>query len=144
MAVTQNLGWAHFEITSIYYFTLNPLKFYGFTNNLDDYAITTQTADIPKLANIGDSSEFAVDNIYTDSTQNTRFSTYTKTWALSRANNNTAWLCIDTSADLLSDDPDNTTSNCYSIDTQGELLSSKSSYSYSTMEGVKTISYISE
>ena len=135
---------ADFEITSTYYFTLNPLKFYGFTNNLDDYAITTQTADIPKLANIGDSSEFAVDNIYTDSTQNTRFSTYTKTWALSRANNNTAWLCIDTSADLLSDDPDNTTSNCYSIDTQGELLSSKSSYSYSTIEGVKTISYISE
>lgn len=133
-----------FEITSIYYFTLNPLKFYGFTNNLDDYAITTQTADIPKWASVGDSSEFAIDSIYTDSSQSTRFNTYTKTWALSRANHDTAWLCINTSAYVLSDDPNYTTSNCYSIDTQGELLSSKSTYSYSTIEGVKTVSYISE
>lgn len=135
---------ADFEITSIYYFTLNPLKFYGFTDSLDNYAITTQTADIPKLASVGDSSEFAIDSIYTDSSQDTRLSTYTKTWALSRASNDTAWLCIDTSADLISGDPNNTTSNCYSINTQGKLLDNKSSYSYSTIEGVKTISYGSE
>lgn len=132
------------KITSIYYFTSKPLKFYGFTNSLDDYAITTQTANIPKVASISDSSDFAIDNIYTDSSQKTRISTYTKTWALSRASNNTAWLCINTSANLLSDDPNNTTSNCYSINTQGELLGSKSSYSYSTTEGIKTISYGSE
>lgn len=132
------------KITSIYYFTLKPLKFYGFTNSLKDYAITTQTANIPKVASIGDSSDFAIDNIYTDSSQKTRISTYTKTWALSRASNSTAWLCIDTSADLLSDDPNNTTSNCYSMNTQGELLGNKASYSYSTAEGIKTISYGSE
>lgn len=134
---------ADFEIASIYYFTLNPLKFYGFTNSLDDYAITTQTASIPKIASIGDSSEFAIDNIYTDSRQDTRISNYTKTWALSRASNDTAWLCINTSANLLWDDPNNTTSNCYSINIQGELLGNKTSYSYSTEEGIKTISYSS-
>jgi len=35
-------------------------------------------------------------------------------------------------------------SNCYSIHTQEELLGNKASYSYSTADGIKTISYGSE
>ena len=39
---------------------------------------------------------------------------------------NTAWLCIDTSANrLLSIDPDGATSECYKINAKGDILSSR-------------------
>ena len=109
----------------INYFTLEPLVFHGFTSDVDEYSIATQTKPIPKIASIDDSSTYLTEQVYSDSSKRKKIKTYTQTWSLKRESNSTAWLCIESSENLLlSYDPDGTSTECYKINAKGDILDS--------------------
>ena len=109
----------------INYFTLEPLVFHGFTSDVGEYSIATQTKPIPKIASIDDSSTYLTEEVYSDSSKRKRIKTYTQTWSLKRESNSTAWLCIESSENLLlSYDPDGTSTECYKINARGDILDS--------------------
>ena len=109
----------------INYFTLEPLVFHGFTSDIGEYSIATQTKPIPKIASIDDSSTYLTEEVYSDSSKRKKIKTYTQTWSLKRESNSTAWLCIESSENLLlSHDPDGTSTECYKINGQGDILDS--------------------
>lgn len=109
----------------INYFTLEPLVFHGFTSNVGEHSIATQTKPIPKIASIDDSGTYLTEQVYSDNSKRKKLKTYTQTWSLKRESNNTAWLCIESSENLLlSYDPDGTSTECYKINAQGDILDS--------------------
>lgn len=112
------------NISRTNYFTLQPFKLRGYIDG--EYWLATQPASLPKMAHIGDSELFATQVGYTDSSQREKISTYTLTWSLSQAENNTAWLCEDSSPNLLLDyDPDGSAAECFKINANGDILESK-------------------
>ncbi len=124
----------------INYFTLEPLVFRGFTSDVGEYSIATQTNPIPKIASINDSSTYLTEQVYSDSSKTKKIKTYTQTWSLKRESNNTAWLCIESSENLLlSYDPDGTSTECYKINTRGDILDSNV-----TINGIETINFMSQ
>ena len=119
----------------INYFTLEPLVFHGFTSDVGEYSIATQTKPIPKIASIDDSSTYLTEEVYSDSSKHKRIKTYTQTWSLKRESNSTAWLCIESSENLLlSYDTDGTSTECYKINAKGDVLDSNV-----TMNGDETV-----
>ena len=109
----------------INYFTLEPLVFHGFTSDVGEYSIATQTKPIPKIASIDDSSTYITEEVYSDSSKHKRIKTYTQTWSLKRESNSTAWLCIESSENLLlSYDPEGSSTECYKINARGDILDS--------------------
>ncbi len=124
----------------INYFTLQPLVFHGFTSDVGEYSIATQTKPIPKIASIDDSSTYLTEQIYSDSSKREKIKTYTQTWSLKRESHNTAWLCIKSSENLLlSDDPDGTSTECYQINAQGDILDSNVTINSIEANGTETI-----
>lgn len=108
------------------YFTLSPLTFYGFTDNKGQYSIATQTSAIPKLANVGASNMLIKEDVYSDSSLRNKIGSYNQSWSLSRDSNNTAWFCIDTTDNLLTNQPrEGTSSECYKINARGDVLASQ-------------------
>lgn len=141
IATTKILGEVVDKTVGVNYFTLNPLMFRGFTSE-DEYSVATQTASIPKSANVGESSTYLTENVYSDSRRSKLINRYTQTWTLAQANDRTAWLCIENSVNLLLDnDPDGTVSECYRINDKGDILDSKIENIYPTDEGTATISF---
>ena len=109
----------------INYFTLEPLVFHGFTSDVGEYSIATQTKPIPKIASIDDSSTYLTEEVYSDSSKRKKIKAYTQTWSLKKESNSTAWLCIESSENLLlSYDPDGTSTECYKINAKGDILDS--------------------
>ena len=79
----------------------------------------------PKIASIDDSSTYLTEQVYSDSSKRKKIKTYTQTWSLKRESNNTAWLCIESSENLLlSYDPDGTSTEYYKINALGDILDS--------------------
>lgn len=132
------------QLISVNYYTLNPTKFYGFTNSLGQYSVAEQTADMPKMAAIGESSQLITENIYSDSKQDVLVDSYTQTWSLSRASIDTAWFCIIALANPVSRDPHSENSECYLINAQGDLLKSKLTDTYLSEDGIEKIIYNSQ
>ena len=119
----------------INYFTLEPLVFHGFTSDVGEYSIATQTKPIPKIASIDDASTYLTEEVYSDSSKRKRIKTYTQTWSLIRESDITAWLCIESSENLLlSYDPEGSSTECYKINARGDILDSNV-----TMNGDETI-----
>ena len=109
----------------INYFTLEPLVFHGFTSDVGEYSIATQIKPIPKIARIDDSSAYITEQVYSDSSKRKKIKTYTQTWSLKRESHNTAWLCIESSENLLlSYDPEGASTECYKINAKGDILDS--------------------
>lgn len=130
------------QSTSVNYFSLNPAQFYGFTNSAGQYSVATQTKTLPKMARVGSASELITENVYSDSSKRQQVRKFTQDWTLSQASNNTAWFCLNTSADLLSNTNAMTvSSHCYNINAQGDILDSKLTINESTANGIKTINY---
>ena len=122
------------------YFTLEPLVFYGFTSDDDEYSLATQTAEIPKLANVGAANTFLTENVYTDSSKRKKVSRYTQGWSLAQATPDTAWLCINSSENLLlANDPDGTLSECYRITEKGDIVDSTIENTYPKESGMETM-----
>ncbi len=114
------------QSVAINYFTLDPLVFHGFTDNTGRYSLSTQTTTIPKIATVGDSSKLLTETTYADSSMSRKLGTYNQDWSLTRNSNNTAWFCIETSENLLLNyDSDGTSTECYKINAQGDILASK-------------------
>lgn len=132
------------QLISVNYYTLNPTKFYGFTNSLGQYSVADQITDIPKMATIGESSKLIIENVYNDSKQDVLVDSYTQTWSLSRANKDTAWFCISVLANPISRDPNSENSECYLINAQGDLLKSKITDSYIIEDGIDLVTYNSQ
>ena len=125
VAITTVNGQVVDKSVGINYFTLEPLVFHGFTSDVGEYSIATQTKPIPKIASIDDSSTYITEQVYSDSRKRKKIKTYTQTWSLKRESNNTAWLCIESSENLLlSYDPEGTSTECYKINAQGDILDS--------------------
>ncbi len=132
------------QSAAINYFTLNPLVFYGFTDSSGKYSLSNQTTTIPKRASVGDSSPLITENVYSDRSMRNKVGTYQQDWSLTQDSNNTAWLCINTSKNLLlANAAEGSTSECYKINPQGDILASKTSISYPTKSGVKTVNFVS-
>lgn len=132
------------QSVAINYFTLNPLVFHGFTDSTGRYSISNQTTAIPKRARVGESSKLITENVYANSSMQKKVGTYNQDWSLSQDTNNTAWLCIETSSNLLvNDDPNGTTSECYKINAQGDILASKVTLSQPSNQGARTIMFTS-
>ena len=130
------------ESKSLNYFTLNPVRFYGFTNDSGEYSIANQTTAMPKIAKIGDSSALITENVYSDSSKRKLIDKFSQAWSLSQASRNTAWFCMNTSGNLLLDSQAaDVSSHCYKINAKGDLLDSKLTLSEPTNNGVKTITY---
>lgn len=109
----------------INYFTLEPLVFHGFTSDIGEYSIATQTKPIPKIASIDDSSTYLTEEVYSYSSKRKKIKTYTQTWSLKKESNSTAWLCIESSENLLlSYDPEGSSTECYKINAKGDILDS--------------------
>ncbi|MGP4789402.1 hypothetical protein ACTXGJ_09785 [Psychrobacter sp. 1Y11] len=127
------------------YYSLNPLKFYGFTNNLGQYSVATQTATLPKRAQTGAASELLTETVYTDSSKRQQVSQFTQAWTLSQASNHTAWFCLNTSENQLTNGKHKgSSSHCYNIDAKGDILDSKLTVNQPTIDGTKTIHYLSK
>ena len=113
------------NLSRIHYFTLTPLVFHGFIDSSDEYSVATQTTPIPKIASIDDSSTYLTEEVYSDSSKRKKIKAYTQTWSLKKESNSTAWLCIESSENLLlSYDPDGTSTECYKINAKGDVLDS--------------------
>lgn len=129
--------------TDINYYTLSPLKFYGFTNNLGQYSVATQTATLPKQAKIGDARELTTETVYTDSSKRQEVSRFNQAWTLSQASSNTAWFCLNTSENRLANGKrKGSSSHCYNIDARGDILDSKLTVNQPNNNGIKTINYV--
>ena len=128
------------------YFTTNPLMFHGFTDNSGRYSLSNQTTVIPKMASVGDSSALITENVYSDSSMRKQTGTYKQSWSLTRESNNRAWLCIETSENLLLNfDPNGTSSECYKINAQGDILASKVTISQPSKNGsTEAVTFISQ
>ncbi len=127
------------------YFTLNPLVFHGFTKDSGEYSIATQSATIPKVASVGDSSTYLTENVYSDSSKSQQVEKFTQSWSLTQATKNTAWLRITSSENLLvGSEPDGTVDQYYRINSKGDLLNSELNFTYSTPDGFEIIAYMSE
>ena len=132
------------QSVAINYFTLNPLVFHGFTDSTGKYSLSTQTNPIPKMASVGSSSPLITETVYADSSKRQKIGTYRQSWSLMRENNNSAWFCIETSANLLlSNDPNGTSSECYRINARGDILASKITLNQPTVNGMKTLTFAS-
>lgn len=132
------------QSVAINYFTLNPLVFHGFTDSSGEYSLTTQVTTIPKVANVGNSSQLLTEDVYADSSKRKKTGTYKQDWSLARDTNNTAWFCIETSQNLLlANDPDGTSSECYKINARGDILDSKVTINQPTSNGLRTILFTS-
>ena len=132
------------QSVAINYFTLNPLVFHGFTDSSGKYSISNQTTTIPKMATVGSSSKLITEDVYADRSIRQKIGTYNQDWSLSRDSNNTAWFCIETSANLLlSNDPNGSSSECYKINARGDILDSKVTISQPSTNGTKTITFTS-
>jgi len=126
------------------YFTTNPLVFYGFTDNLGRYSVSKQIFNIPKSARVGDSSRFITDTVYADQTMSRKLGTYEQTWSLTQDSSRTAWFCIETSKNLLLNDAsDAPSTECYKINTQGDILASKVTIVQPTTYGNQAIEFVS-
>ena len=123
------------------YYTFDPLVFHGFSG-AERYSITSQTQDIPKVATLGDSSTFLTENVYTDSSLNKKMGTYLKAWSLSKATNNSAWLCISRSANMLVATDASTPVDCYIINPHGKILDKRIEYTYPTDKGLRKDVYV--
>ena len=127
---------------SLNYFTVNPVRFYGFTSDSGEYSIANQTTTMPKIAKIGSSSALVTENVYSDSRKRQLTEKFRQSWSLSQASSNTAWFCMNTSGNLLLDSQAaDVSSHCYKINAQGDILNSKLTLSEPTNNGVKTITY---
>lgn len=132
------------QSVAINYFTLNPLVFYGFTDSSSKYSLSNQTTTIPKMATVGASSKLIKEDVYADRSMRQKIGTYNQDWSLTRDSNNTAWFCIETSANLLlSNDPNGSSSECYKINARGDILDSKVTISQPSTNGSKTITFTS-
>lgn len=129
--------------TSINYFSLNPARFYGYTDSSGEYSVATQTAEIPKVARVGDSGALLTENVYSDSSKRSQISRYQQSWSLTQASPATAWFCISTSQNLLSNVSDGSTVECYNINAKGDILNSKATASIPTANGIETVTYTS-
>ncbi|WP_420229749.1 hypothetical protein ACOBWA_14500 [Psychrobacter sp. ER1] len=134
------------QSVAINYFTLNPLVFHGFTDSTGEYSIANQTTSIPKLATVGDSSQLITENVYADSSMRQKTATYKQDWSLTQDTNNTAWLCIETSGNLLlTSGAAGTSSECYKINAKGNVLSSKVTLTQPNKSGIsKSMTFISQ
>ena len=132
------------QSVAINYFTLNPLVFHGFTDSSGKYSLSNQTTSIPKMATVGASSKLIKEDVYADRSMRQKIGTYNQDWSLTRDSNNTAWFCIETSANLLlSNDPNGSSSECYKINARGDILDSKVTISQPSTNGAKTITFTS-
>ncbi len=130
------------QSVAINYFTLNPLVFHGFTDSSGKYSISNQTTTIPKMATVGSSSKLITEDVYADRSMRKKIGTYNQDWSLTRDSNNTAWFCIETSANLLlNNDPNGSSSECYKINARGDILDSKVTISRPSTNGTKTITF---
>jgi hypothetical protein len=130
---------------AINYFTLNPLVFHGFTDSTGKYSLSNQTTIIPKMATVGDSNKLITETVYADSSMRKKIGSYEQDWALTRDTNNTAWLCIENSKNLLlSSDPVGSSSECYKINAKGDILASKVTLSQPSANGTKTVVFTSQ
>lgn len=68
----------------LYYITLNPLVFHDFTKDSGQYSIATQSAIIPKMASVGDSSTYLIENVYSDSSKSQQVEKFTQAWSLTQ------------------------------------------------------------
>ena len=132
------------QSVAINYFTLNPLVFHGFTDSSGKYSLSNQTTTIPKMATVGASSKLIKEDVYADRNMRQKIGTYNQDWSLTRDSNNTAWFCIETSANLLlSNDPNGSSSECYKINARGNILDSKVTISQPSTNGANTITFTS-
>ncbi len=141
--VTRVNGKVVSNSASTNYYTLNPTRFYGYTDSSGEYSVATQTADIPKVAKVGDSGALITENVYSDSSKRIQTSRYKQSWSLAQASPTTAWFCINTSQDLLAVSSDGTTAECYNINAKGDILSSRTTISVPTSAGTQTVTYTS-
>ena len=133
------------QSVAINYFTLNPLVFHGFTDSTGKYSLSNQTTIIPKMATVGDSSKLMTETVYADSSMHKKIGSYEQDWDLTRDTNNTAWLCIENSKNLLlSSDPIGTSSECYKINAKGDILASKVTLRQPSINGTKTVTFVSQ
>ncbi len=132
------------QSAAINYFTVNPLVFHGFTDSAGKYSLSNQTTPIPKTATVGDSSPLITENVYSDRSMRNQIGTYQQSWSLMQDGNNSAWLCINTSKNLLpNSQAEGTTSECYKINARGDILASKVTLSQPTNSGMQTVTFTS-
>lgn len=133
------------QSVSINYFTPSPLTFHGFTNSSGEYSVSTQTTAIPKLAQVGEASPLITETVYSDSSQRKKIGVYNQSWSLLQDSNQTAWFCINSSANaLLAVDPNGSASECYKINAKGDILDSRLTLQVPTDNGIQTINFNSK
>jgi hypothetical protein len=132
------------QSVAINYFTVNPLVFHGYTDSSGKYSLATQSTTLPKLATVGSSSQLIAEDVYADRSMRKKIGSYKQGWSLVRDTNNTAWFCVDNSANLLlANDPNGTSSECYKINARGDILDSKVTINQPTTNGIKAIIFTS-
>ncbi|MEN2752500.1 hypothetical protein AAIR29_12750 [Psychrobacter sp. FBL11] len=133
------------QSVAINYFTLNPLVFHGFTDSTGKYSLSNQTTTIPKMVTVGDSSKFITETVYADSSMGKKTGKYEQDWSLTQETNNTAWLCITTSENLLlTTSTEDAAAECYKINSQGDILASKVVLNQPSANATKTVTLVSQ
>lgn len=133
------------QSTAVNYYTLNPLTFHGFTDSKGQYSKAVQTNAVPKIARIGTSKPLITENVYSDASMTRQVGQYRQSWSLEQNSGDTAWLCIDTSDNLMTNaTPEGTSQECYSINEQGDILGSRVTINQPTPTGVKRVVFNSQ
>lgn len=119
-------GEEDYRDSTTHFYTLNPLNFKGFVNsNGDRFSKADQFKALPDYAKIGDSEAFIVENVYYDQEFSHKNKSYTQSWSLSKASEDTAWFCL---ASTYENDIETDYTECYEINNQGDLLRFKDEY----------------
>lgn len=82
-------------------------------------------SDLPVSASVGSMGPGASSNSYTNATKATLTGTSVTNWSLNPDTASTAWLCADSSSKTVSGTSTGTGSECYKIDTSGNILGAK-------------------
>lgn len=112
------------------YFQLSPFKPLGHVDATTNYAtVVTSWTQLPATATVGQSGAFSTDTEYTSvgaiGTKGSVVDTATTTWSLEADTASTAWFCLNQTVVYTASTPTLTESECYKLDTSGNVLAVK-------------------
>lgn len=113
------------DTTGISYFQIAPFKYLAHVE-ADEYEVVVKQTQLPQTAMIGESGQINKSVTYADDSKAVTVGDSIRSWSLSAANDDSAWLCEALEVYYLAADTNEVRGQfCSEIDTQGAILDYK-------------------